>query len=449
MENVSRRNEIEVLDATLRALSGQRAQSAHALCHHLMIFDELNGPASLGFASIREYGEHALGLTAREVRECLRVGRRLRVLSGIDTALEAGQLSWSAARALTRVVVPETEAEWLRQAQSGPMRDLEAAISVSSVGDLPPDANKRPVAPARTRFVFEVDSVDAQFVADALAFRRAELGGDFDVTDVFVDLCRSALTSAANASTSTTMAPATDEPISAPASDIPSERFQIVLQKCPTCEDVVHVGHGPAAHAVAPSVVAQAECDAVVVDAARGGHLARTIPPKVRRRVAHRGGYRCAVPGCGARLWLDVHHLVPRAQGGTHDEANLALMCSGHHRRVHEGTLHVRRGADGTLLVRRGAETAGEIEAPMARRPPGASASGRLTARPQVSAEVSAPLAAAIDGCAAEFGWVVPEFVANRLAVPCPRDDLLRAMAAVAAARGWPCDGDGWYRSAA
>ncbi len=162
MENVSKREEIEALDVALRALSRQRAQSAHALCHHLLTFDALNGPASLGFASIREYGEHVLGLTAREIRECLRVGRRLRVLSGIDTALEAGTLSWSAARALTRVVVPETEAEWPQQAQSGPMRELEAAVSVSSAGDLPPDADKRPVAPARTRFVFEVDSIDAQ-----------------------------------------------------------------------------------------------------------------------------------------------------------------------------------------------------------------------------------------------------------------------------------------------
>jgi 5-methylcytosine-specific restriction endonuclease McrA len=461
MENVSMHSEIEALDVTLRALSRQRAQSAHALCHRLLKFDALNGPGSLGFASIREYGEHALGLTAREIRECLRVGRRLTVLARVDAALEAGTLSWSAARALTRVAVPETEAEWLRQAQSGPMRDLEAAVSVSSAGDLPPDADTRPVAPARTRFVFEVDSVDAQVVADVLALWRAELGGDLDLADVFVELCRSALASAAGSATGATATaavpdtvPATDGPGRACATGIPPERFQIVLQKCPTCADVVHVGHGSAAHVVAPSVVAQAECDAVVVDLARGGQLTRAIPPKVRRRVAHRDGYRCAVPGCGARLWLDVHHLVPRCRGGTHDEMNLALLCSGHHKRVHEGTLHLRRGDDGQLIVRRGVGAACDFHEPVARRASGVRSfpSGRRRGHgeicPEVSAQVSAPLAAAIEGCAAEFGWVVPEFVASRLAAPCPPDDLGRAIAAVAAARGWPRDDDGWYRAA-
>ena len=200
MESTRENNEFQLLDAALRALSHKRAQLAHTLCGKLVAFDELGGPSRLGFASIREYSEHALGLTARECRECLRVGRRLRGLPLIDAALEAGQLSWSAARALTRVVVPETEAEWLGQAQACSMRELEAAISVSSVGELPPDGEHRPVAPATTRFVFEVESVDAQIVADALALRRAELGGDLDVVDVFVELCRSVLAGASGAS---------------------------------------------------------------------------------------------------------------------------------------------------------------------------------------------------------------------------------------------------------
>jgi len=106
--------------------------------------------------------------------------------------------------------------------------------------------------------------------------------------------------------------------------------------------------------------------------------------------------------------------------------------------------LHLRRGDDGRLVVRRGAEATGDIEAPVARRVSAASPSGK----PPPRAEVSAPLAAAIEGCAAEFGWVVPEFVASRLGAPCPPDELGRGIAALAAARGWPCDEHGWYQAA-
>jgi 5-methylcytosine-specific restriction endonuclease McrA len=411
METASENSDILTLDRALRAVSSQRAQLAHTLCHQLLTFDDLRGPAHLGFASLREYGEHALGLTAREVRECLRVGRRLRALPRLDAALEAGALSWSAARALTRVVVPETEADWLEEAKSHSMRELEAALSVSSAGDLPPDPGSRPVAPAVTRFVFEVDSTDAQFVADALALRRSELGGDLDVADVFVDLCRTAL---AAAEAPAALASAAPTPIS-------PERFQIVLQKCPTCEAVVHVGRGPVAHAVSPAVAAQAECDAVIIHTTRAAHATastratRTVPPATRRRVTHRDGHRCVVPGCDARLWLDVHHLVPRAEGGTHADSNLAILCSRHHRRVHEGTLHLGRTPDGAVVVHRGAAPKDTWA-----RTTHTTHTTQATDvdQPRATPVISAPITAAVEGCAAEFGWVVPAFVAQRLAVP-------------------------------
>ncbi len=452
METPSSFSDLQAMDAALRGMAHDRSQLAHRLCHELVAFDAAGGAQRLGFSSIREYGEHALGLTAREVRESLRVGRRLAALPKIDAALQAGEMSWSAARALTRVVVPETEAEWLREAQTGSMRELEAAISVSSVGEMPPDGASRPIAPAVTRFVFEVDSTDAQVVADALAMRRAELGSDVDVTDVFVDLCRTALASGAGAGAGAGAGGAAG----ACASDIPPERFQIVLQKCPTCEHVVHVGHGPAVHAVAPSTVAQAGCDAVVVEVAQGGRVSRTIPPSVRRRVAHRDGYCCAVPGCGARVWLDVHHLVPRAHGGTHDEGNLSLVCSAHHRRVHEGTLHLVRGADGALLARRGVASPEVCTLPRAPVAAEATHVGRSPVRVEVNVEasapltaaISAPLTAAIEGCAAEFGWVVPVFVKQRLGSPCAPDELAQAIETMAKARGWRSTEDGWYSCA-
>ena len=53
---------------------------------------------------------------------------------------------------------------------------------------------------------------------------------------------------------------------------------------------------------------------------------------------------RCVVPGCRNHVWLDVHHLDPRAEGGTHDPERLAVTCGAHHKAVHRGTIRV----DGT-----------------------------------------------------------------------------------------------------
>ena len=60
------------------------------------------------------------------------------------------------------------------------------------------------------------------------------------------------------------------------------------------------------------------------------------IPPRVRRYVLARDG-GCTADGCGSRHHLQVHHIVPRSQGGTHDPENLTTLCWYHHHVVIHG----------------------------------------------------------------------------------------------------------------
>ncbi len=60
------------------------------------------------------------------------------------------------------------------------------------------------------------------------------------------------------------------------------------------------------------------------------GPTTRVVPPKVRRFVLnHDGG--CTIDGCKSTYRLEVHHIVPRSQGGTHDVENLTTVCWWHH----------------------------------------------------------------------------------------------------------------------
>lgn len=73
----------------------------------------------------------------------------------------------------------------------------------------------------------------------------------------------------------------------------------------------------------------------VVVDAGSGvplavGPTSRVVPPKVRRFVIARDG-GCVVDGCDSRYRLEVHHIVPRSEGGSHDAENLMTLCWYHH----------------------------------------------------------------------------------------------------------------------
>ena len=88
---------------------------------------------------------------------------------------------------------------------------------------------------------------------------------------------------------------------------------------------------------------APAHVDSPSTSARRRAHVGtratQTIPPAVRRHVLHRDHHRCRVPGCQNATYLDVHHLLPRAEGGPNTAANLIPLCGAHHRAVHTGAL--------------------------------------------------------------------------------------------------------------
>ena len=82
------------------------------------------------------------------------------------------------------------------------------------------------------------------------------------------------------------------------------------------------------------------------VDAARarahvGVRAKQAVSPATRRAVLRRDHERCAVPGCRNALFLDVHHVALRSEGGGHDADNLTTLCGAHHRAAHRGELVV------------------------------------------------------------------------------------------------------------
>jgi hypothetical protein len=114
---------------------------------------------------------------------------------------------------------------------------------------------------------------------------------------------------------------------------------------------------GPVIH---PQAVRRLLCNArvqTVVEDAEGnvlgiGRVSRHVPTWLLRQVRHRDR-ECRFPGCGARRYTEAHHLRWWRHGGRTDLDNLALVCSFHHRLVHEHGWSVKREATGDLLWRR------------------------------------------------------------------------------------------------
>ena len=66
------------------------------------------------------------------------------------------------------------------------------------------------------------------------------------------------------------------------------------------------------------------------------GRKSRTVPTAIRRALDGRDR-TCRFPGCSHTKWLDAHHIRHWTDGGETSLKNLVLLCTHHHRLLHEG----------------------------------------------------------------------------------------------------------------
>jgi len=110
------------------------------------------------------------------------------------------------------------------------------------------------------------------------------------------------------------------------------------------CEAGVAFSAGPR---IGPDTLDRILCEGsveIIIDPGSGRPLAvgpttRVVPPKIRRFVLNRDG-GCTIDGCGHRYRLEVHHILPRSQAGTHNSENLTTLCWWHHHVAVHGRGH-------------------------------------------------------------------------------------------------------------
>jgi hypothetical protein len=310
------------LHAQLRAARRAHQRAEFSLAVLLCELKSTGRYTERGHTSVESYAEAELDLSVRQTRDLVAIGRHMRELPALAAAFSDGRLSATKAREVARVATPATDAAWTERACVSTSRVLERQVAAARRGDTPPpDPAALPASP-RVTLRFDVSAADAEVIRATLARLRLQGGFGADCEDgvLLADLARNALIELER------------EPPTA-------ERFRVSIHHCPSCENT-HVGDPQAPHAADHNDLGCAECDAEMLDlTARAPRLTHAIPPATRRKVFEQHGHRCAVPHCRNRLWLDLHHIRPRSQGGDHRAGNLICLCSAHHRLIHEGAL--------------------------------------------------------------------------------------------------------------
>ena len=225
----------------------------------------------------------------------------------LERALAAGELSYSAVRELTRVATRATEAAWIGAARGKNLRQIEELVAGHAPGALP-DEPRTLVRPHVVRF--ELSPETYARLRQARAALDDEHGTALSDDELVAALCDAAL----------------DAP--AGRDDSGRARYQIATTLCARCTRAGSTAPASPRSARprsnAPSATRSTSARSTAArPSARPGHPAgdRALRLAPRRRTLSRAG-------CRSARGLEVHHIVHRADGGTHEPANLVVLAS-------------------------------------------------------------------------------------------------------------------------
>jgi hypothetical protein len=354
---------IDDLDAAICRLARQLNAESYRLLILVREFDDRMGWAKWSFLSCAEWLAWRCGLSLSAAREKVRTAQVLRALPAISEAFADGRLSYSKVRALTRAAQAHDEDLLLAYALQATAAQVEERCrQIRNSGPESAAAAQRawerrsltvwrsPAAHSATIKV-ELPLEEAELVKRAL--ERAVEVGEVASGAEFGELSwRAQQVDALVAISKAYLAGGAAGPATGSTS-------------ADHCQVVVHADESSLRGGVGRSdlpidTVKRLACDAslvTVVEDDRGrplevGRKQRTVSTALRRALWSRDR-GCSFPGCHHTRFLDAHHIRHWAEGGDTSLENLMLLCSHHHRLLHEGGFRVRRDHQGELYFQR------------------------------------------------------------------------------------------------
>ena len=346
----------------------------------LLEFDRREAYREWGLADTAQWLDAKCGISRVTAREKVRVARALSNLDLIPKSFEEGFLSYSQVRALTRYADEDNEAPLLEMAMSCPASELEVRLRAMDNGELLNANDGQSTASHRltrhdgegdrVRFRIELSREDAGVLVKALEVAKAELlecGPAVSGAGDEAALCADALMLIARRTLSGCFRGSAKEG----AFWFRPDMTEAVLddpapeQSGPAHLVTVHVDEkalsGNGGHSDLPvPVVRRLLCDGALVGLVEDpdgvplsvGRKTRTVPVGIRRALEARDR-TCRYPGCNHARWLDAHHVVHWADGGEASLENLVLLCTNHHKLLHEGEFQIlSRGEKGHFFAR-------------------------------------------------------------------------------------------------
>ena len=325
----------EVLAASVR-LAGAERQATAELVAVLMEMDARGLYLGEGFSSLFTYCTGALHLSEHAAYDRIQAARATRRFPAVLEHLAEGSLTLATICLLSPHLTDENHAELLATAKQRSKREVERMVAALRPLPAVPSSVRRLPEPGRP------------VVAASTSASPGESPRDSDLLAASGERTHSASPIAADA------APAIDPPRPTPRAIVKPlalERYKVQVTISRAAYDHLRRAQDLLRHALPngdPAAIVERALALLVENLERTTRAAATrprparpattrsrhIPAAVKREVWARDGGRCAFIGtrgrCAERGFLELHHVVPFADGGASDATNLQLRCRAH-----------------------------------------------------------------------------------------------------------------------
>jgi hypothetical protein len=354
---------VDELDAAIGRLVRQMNADSYRLLVLVREFDDRFGWKKWACKSCAEWLAWRTSITLATAREKVRSAHALRTLPAISAAFAEGRLSYSKVRALTRVAHLHDEDLLLKHALDATVPQVEERCR--QIRNVAPEAvhhgrraweNRsltawRDEARGVLRLTVEVPIEEGELILRALDYAVA--GGEVttDVDPEAVAESKGATWCAQQADALVAVAKSYLDGGQSCEGGSTADHYQVVVHA-----DAKALTGGTGCADLAVATVQRLLCDCslvTVVEDPTGnpldvGRKQRTVSTPLKRALYARDR-GCTFPGCHRKRYLDGHHLKHWINGGETNPDNMTLLCTHHHKLLHEGNFAIQRESDGTL----------------------------------------------------------------------------------------------------
>jgi len=339
---------IDDLDQAIVTLSARINAETYELLVLIREFDERAGWLKWGLGNCAEWLHYRCDFSMNAAREKVRVAHSLKTLPEVAAAFAKGELSYSKVRAMTRVASTRNEEDLLSFAVKTTTARVEERCrelkcgTVDSLGGAQRAFANRSLRVSRNaeREMMTI-SIELPMETGELVEKALDKARDDSMSKVeFVDESWSARQADAMVAMASSYLSG-----SAEKTRNTSDDYLVTIHV-----DQSALANGNGRSSLPIESVKRLCCDGhsvILGEDENGeplniGRKTRTVPTAIKRALVARDK-SCAFPGCHHKRFVDAHHIQHWSAGGETSLDNLMLLCSQHHKLVHEGGFAIER----------------------------------------------------------------------------------------------------------